>query len=57
MRETYRLNKDKFPGTGALLFILKSCNNEEQIKEEMFRLSAEIVNRANEQKSANQNVK
>jgi len=39
MRELYRLNRNLFPDHGALLFILRSTEDENGIREEMLHLA------------------
>ena len=43
MRELYRLNKDRFPETGALLYLLKRTDNEVEIKAEMLKLAERVI--------------
>ena len=42
MRVAYRLNRERFPSSGAILYMLKSCDDETKIKEEMFKLAAKL---------------
>ena len=39
MRELYRLNKDCFPDSGAILYLLKRTDSEIGIKDEMLKLA------------------
>lgn len=43
MRETYRLNRKRFPAFGDLLFLVRNCSDEKEIKEEMLRLSEAVL--------------
>ncbi len=43
MRETYRLNPDRFPAEGAALFLVKSCDDEMLVKTEMLELARAII--------------
>ncbi len=42
MRETYRLNRKRFPDTGAILYLLKSTEDESGLIDEMFELAERI---------------
>jgi len=46
MREAYRLNKGRFPSTGAILYLLKNTDDERSLRVEMFELAEEIRRKA-----------
>ncbi len=43
VRENYRLNKDRFPDTGALLYVVKIIGDDDLIRKEMFVLAERIL--------------
>lgn len=43
MRETFRLNRDKFPSSGDLLFLLKRTDDERGLIDEMYQLSDKLM--------------
>ena len=45
MRETHRRNRDRFPAEGAVLFVVKSLDDEELVKTEMLKLSQAVIKR------------
>ena len=45
MREAYRLNKDRFPADGALLYLLMNTEDETAIRTEMFELAKKLMDR------------
>jgi len=43
MREEFRLNKERFPASGALMYLIKSCGNEDLIRKEMVLLAEKVI--------------
>ena len=46
MREAYRLNRGRFPAHGSLLFLVRRCDDEQLLVQEMFQLAAAVVSKA-----------
>lgn len=42
MREVYRNNRSIFPDQGAILYVLKKCEEREVLESEMLRLGRKI---------------
>ena len=46
MRETFRLNRGRFPEKGDLLFMLKRTDDEQRLISEMYQLSDKLMRTA-----------
>jgi len=48
MREEFRLNKEKFPANGALMYLIKFCGDEDLIRKEMVLLAEKVIEKTDD---------